>query len=89
MTTKWTDLSTEVQNKILKFYELRLGVIGLTAVKNALTQQCFEKAIDEVLDEVKKRKRRAKADEANVYQPTDVETVEAIQKQIDAMSVTP
>lgn len=83
----WSELSVEVQNKLIAYYEKRLGVTGLTAIKAALTKLCFEKAIDEVLDEIKKRKRRTKADEANVYQPTDAETVEAIQAKIDAMTV--
>jgi ABC-type transporter MlaC component len=83
---KWSELSTEVQNKIIAYYEKRLDVTGMTAVKAALTQLCFEKAIDEVLDDVRKRKRRAKADEATAYILTDTEMAAGIQAKIDTMA---
>ena len=85
--TTWNSLSPEVQAKIIAYYEKKLKTTGLTAVRNALTQQCFERAIDEVLDDVRTRKRRARADIANTYNPPDAEIAAEIQAKIDGMSV--
>lgn len=81
----WSELSGEVQTAIIAYYEKKYDVIGLVAVKNILTQECFEKAIDSVLSDIKKRSRRQKVDTANEYEPTDIETTAGIQAKIDAM----
>lgn len=80
----WNELSDEVKAAIVAYYEKRYDVIGIVAVKNALTQECFERAIDSVLSGVRKRSRRQKIDTANKYEPTDVEMVAKIQIKIDA-----
>ena len=81
----WSELSEEVKVAIVAYYEKKYDVIGLTAVKDMITQECFEMAIDSVLSEIKKRSRRQKVDTANEYEPTDIEMAAEIQVKTDAM----
>lgn len=86
---QWNDLTTEIQDIIIAYYEQKLDVVGMIAVKNALTSACFDNAIDLVLDEITSRKRRQLVDEANTYNPTNEEIVGYIQAHIDAATPAP
>lgn len=83
--TTWDKLSEEIKAVIIAYYEKKYDVVGIIAVKNALTQKCFEESIDEVFYDIKKRSRRQKVDTANKYEPTDAEKIASIQAKTNAM----
>lgn len=62
------------------------GVNTLAELKTAIISEQFDKIINNYLGEVRLRILRAKADEAKVYEPTDVELVEKFQVKIDAFN---
>ena len=79
-------ISQQVKNRIIAYYKKKLGVNSTAEVKNILTEDCWNVALNNIVDEVVKRKRRQEQDIANAYVPDDAEMIEYIDQMIDALS---
>lgn len=78
------EIPTPVLDKIkeLAFKEYRVSTI--VELKAAIVDIEFQRIVNGYLSEITKRILRSKADEAKVYEPTDVEFIEKLQSKIDA-----
>jgi len=81
------ELSPEVLTKIVDYYKKKLNVSTLAEVKAILTTQCFENAVNVVLDQADTRIIRHKADLAKLS-PSDEEKIGKIQEMINAVGIS-
>lgn len=78
------EIPTPVLDKIKELALKEYNVATVVELKAAIVEAEFQRIVNAYLSEITKRILRSKADEAKVYEPTDVEFIEKIQAKIDA-----
>lgn len=78
------EIPMPVLDKIKELALKKYGVSTIVELKAAIVDAEFQRIVNGYLSEITKRILRSKADEAKVYEPTDVEFIEKLQAKIDA-----
>ena len=81
------EIPTPILDKIKELALKEYNVTTVAELKSAIVDKEFERIVNGYLSEITKRILRSKADEARVYEPTNVEFIEKLQSKIDIASM--
>ena len=79
-----SEIPTPILDKIKELALKEYNVATVVELKAAIVDAEFQRIVNGYLSEITKRILRSKADEAKVYEPTEVELIEKLQVKIDA-----